>query len=145
MLARKGGVARQQTLRALIDWSFDLLSPQERRFFMRLGIFAGSFTLEAATAVCPADEGPSVLEGLDALVDKSLLVVETRRDDQRTFRLFGSIRSYARDRLAASGELEAIEVRHRDYYLSVAAAAEAVKAALIAAMHATLPSVRATS
>ena len=128
VLARKGGVARQQTLRALIDWSFDLLSPQERRFFMRLGIFAGSFTLEAATAVCPADEGPSVLEGLDALVDKSLLVVETRRDDQRTFRLFGSIRSYARDRLAASGELEAIEVRHRDYYLSVAAAAEAVKA-----------------
>ena len=129
VLARKGGAARQQTLRALIDWSFDLLSPQERRFFMRLGIFAGSFTLEAATAVCPADDaGPSVLEGLDALVDKSLLVVETRRDDQRTFRFFASIRNYARDRLAASGELEAVEVRHRDHYLSVAAAAEAVKA-----------------
>jgi non-specific serine/threonine protein kinase len=129
VLARKGGAARQQTLRALIDWSFELLSPQERCFFMRLGIFAGSFTLEAATAVCPADDaGPSVLEGLDALVDKSLLVVETRRDDQRTFRFFASIRNYARDRLAASGELEAVEVRHRDHYLSVAAAAEAVKA-----------------
>jgi non-specific serine/threonine protein kinase len=130
VLARKGGgVARQQTLRALIDWSFDLLLPQERSFFMRLGIFAGSFTLEAATAVCQEDDaGDTVLEGLEALVDKSLLVVETRRDDQHTFRFFGSIRNYARDRLAASGELEAVEVRHRDYYLAVATAAEAVKA-----------------
>jgi non-specific serine/threonine protein kinase len=128
LLARKGGVARQQTLWALIDWSFTLLSPQERRLFARLGIFAGSFTLEAATAVCPHEDADrSVLDGLEALVDKSLLVVETRSDDRRTFRFFESIRSYARERLTADGELDVVEACHRDYYLAVAAAAEAAR------------------
>jgi diguanylate cyclase (GGDEF)-like protein len=129
LLARKsGGDSRQQTLWALIDWSFELLSEQQRRLFARIGIFAGSFTLEAATAVC-ADEqdDETVLDGLEALIDKSLLVVETRSDDRRTFRFFESLRSYARDRLAGYGELEALEARLRDYYLAVAAAAQAVR------------------
>ncbi len=122
------GTRRQQTLRALIDWSFDLLSPRERTLFMRLGIFAGSFTLEAATAVC-GDDDPSddVFETLDALVDKSLLVVESRRDAQHTFRFFGSIRSYARDRLTTEAEFEAVESRHREYYVAAATAAGAMR------------------
>ncbi|MBC5801436.1 MAG: diguanylate cyclase [Candidatus Eremiobacteraeota bacterium] len=131
LLGRKGSnvAARQQTLRALIDWSFELLSPAERTLFRRLGIFAGSFTFEAASLVCAdEDAGLDVLDTLDALVDKSLLVVETRREGQHTFRFFESIRSYARDRLAASGELEDLEARHREYYRSVAAAADAAKA-----------------
>ena len=131
LLGRKGSnvPARQQTLRALIDWSFELLSPAERTLFRRLGIFAGSFTFEAASAVCADDDaGLDVLDALDALVDKSLLVIETRREGQHTFRFFESIRSYARDRLAASGELDDLEIRHRAYYLSVAAAADAAKA-----------------
>ena len=129
LLARKSdGDARQETLWALIDWSFELLSEQQRRLFARIGIFAGSFSLEAATAVC-ADEGDdeTVLDGLEALIDKSLLVVETRRDDRRTFRFFESLRSYARDRLAGNGELEVLEGRLREYYLAVAAAAQAVR------------------
>ncbi|MDQ2909062.1 MAG: diguanylate cyclase [Candidatus Eremiobacteraeota bacterium] len=131
VLARTGA-GRQQTLRALIDWSFELLSPRERALFTRLGVFAGSFTLEAATAICGDDElceghvdHAAVLGSLDALVDKSLLVVETRRDGAHTFRLFASIRSYARDRLTAAAELESVESRHRDYYLAAATAAEA--------------------
>ena len=128
LLARKGGVARQQTLWALIDWSFELLSARDRRLFARLGIFAGSFTLEAATAVCADDQTDRpVLDGLEALVDKSLLVVETRSDDRRTFRFFESIRSYARERLTAEGELEVVETSYRDYYLAIAAAADALR------------------
>ncbi len=130
LLGRKGsqGAARQQTLRALIDWSFELLSPAECSLFRRLAIFAGSFTFEAASVVCAADDvGFSLLETLDALVDKSLLVLETKREGQHTFRYFESIRSYARDRLAASGELEELEIRHRTYYASVARAVDAAK------------------
>jgi len=130
ILGRKGSsvAARQQTLRALIDWSFELLSPSERTLFRRLGIFAGSFTFEAASAVCAEDGADwDVLDALDALVDKSLLVVETRSGDGRTFRFFESIRSHARDRLAAMGDFEDIALRHREYYARVAAAAYALR------------------
>jgi len=130
LLGRKGShvAARQQTLRALIDWSFELLSRAERSLFRRLAIFAGSFSFEAASAVCADDDaGLRVLEALDALVDKSLLVVETKREGQHTFRFFESIRSYARDRLAASGELEELQIRHRAYYVSVARAVDVAK------------------
>ncbi|MBC5821197.1 MAG: diguanylate cyclase [Candidatus Eremiobacteraeota bacterium] len=130
LLGRKGSnaTARQQTLRALIDWSFELLSPAERALFRRLSIFAGSFTFEAASTVCADDDASfDVLDTLDALVDKSLLVIETKREGQHTFRFFESIRSYARDRLAASGELEELVVRHRTYYAGVGRAVDAAK------------------
>jgi len=130
LLGRKGShvAARQQTLRALIDWSFELLSPAERSLFCRLAVFAGSFTFEAASAVCADDDaGLRVLETLDALVDKSLLVVKTKREGQHTFRFFESIRSYARDRLAASGELEELQIRHRAYYVGVARAVDVAR------------------
>ncbi len=124
-----GAIARQQTLGALIDWSYDLLSSEERTVFRRLGIFAGSFTFEAASAVCADDDGgSSVLDALDALVDKSLLVVEARRQGARTFRFFESIRSYARDRLFTEDEVESVEGHHRAYYLGAATTAAAVRA-----------------
>jgi len=130
LLGRKGPnvTSRQQTLRALIDWSFELLSPAERGLFRRLSIFAGSFTFEAASAVCAGDDASfDVLDTLDALVDKSLLVIETKPQGQHTFRFFESIRSYARDRLAASVELEELELRHRTYYVGVARRVDAAK------------------
>ena len=71
--AKRDLPARQQTLRATLEWSFDLLQPEERVFFRRLGIFAGSFSEHAAAAVV-ADAGLDVLDGLTSLVEKSLLV-----------------------------------------------------------------------
>ncbi len=89
---------RQQTLRALINWSFDLLDEQERAVFRRLSIFAGGWTLQAAAAVCTDDDIDEweVLELLSALVSKSLVVVEPLGDDQR-YRMLNSIRDYARE------------------------------------------------
>ncbi len=114
----RGRLARQQTLRATIDWSFDLLGQPERVLFGRLAIFAGGCTLQAATEVCADEELFDELELLDAissLVDKSLLVVESFGDDQR-YRMLNSIREYGLERLAESGGLETTAGRYASYY-----------------------------
>lgn len=108
---------RQQTLRALIDWSFDLLDERERTVFRRLSIFVGGWTLQAAAAVC-ADPGVDewqVLELLSALVSKSLVTVEPRGDDQN-YRMLNSIREYGRERLAAANEIADTASKHARYY-----------------------------
>lgn len=112
----RGVAARQQTLTASIDWSHDLLDPDERNVFRRLAVFAGGFTLDAVRAVCDAT---AVLEIFARLVDKSLVVAEDGR-----YRLLETIREYAGTRLAEAGELEAARDLHLDYYLGVAEAAE---------------------
>jgi predicted ATPase/DNA-binding CsgD family transcriptional regulator len=110
--APRGVPARQQTLAASVDWSHDLLDPVDREVLHRLSVFAGSFTLAAARAVC----GDDVLEPLGSLVDKSLVVAEEAR-----FRLLETIRSYAAERLTGT---EAARSRHLGYYLALAEAAE---------------------
>ena len=113
---------RQQTLRALIDWSYDLLSEPERLLFCQLSVFAGGWTLEAAEAVCPDLD---VLELLAQLVKKSLVVAEERGDTAETrFRLLETIRQYARDKLLETGRGRAVRDRHLDYYLKFAEAGE---------------------
>ncbi|MGA2761000.1 MAG: adenylate/guanylate cyclase domain-containing protein [Candidatus Cybelea sp.] len=107
---------RHQTMRALIDWSYDLLSPAEQRLFRRLSIFAGGWTLATAGEVCAGDD---VLDLLSALVDKSLVVAEPAGEQQR-YGLLESTREYARERLAESGELEAIARGHAQAYLALA-------------------------
>ncbi len=107
---------RHQTMRALIDWSYDLLSPQEQRLFARLAIFAGGWTLDTAGEVCAGDD---VLELLSALVDKSLIVAEPAGEQQR-YAWLESTREYARERLAQSGELETIARAHAEAYLVLA-------------------------
>jgi predicted ATPase/class 3 adenylate cyclase len=107
---------RHQTMRALIDWSYDLLSAQEQRLFRRLSIFAGGWTLDAAVEVCSGDD---VLDLLSALVDKSLVVAEPGGEQQR-YGSLESTREYARERLAQSGELETIARAHADAYLALA-------------------------
>jgi predicted ATPase/class 3 adenylate cyclase len=108
---------RQQTLRALIDWSFDLLDEQERAVFRRVSVFVGGWTLPAAAAVCTDEriDEWQVLELLSALVSKSLLSVEARDDDQR-YRMLNSIREYSRERLNAADEADSIAARHARYY-----------------------------
>jgi predicted ATPase/class 3 adenylate cyclase/DNA-binding XRE family transcriptional regulator len=116
---------RQQTLRATLSWSEELLQPEEQRLFRRLAVFVGGFTLKAAEAVCAAPEGVpplgvGVLEGLEALVDQSLvqpLDEEGDGDGAERFRLLYVVREYALERLEASGEAEALRRAHAVYYL----------------------------
>ena len=123
LLAHTGGkrLPRQQTLRALIDWSFDLLDEDERTVFRRMSVFAGGCTLEAASAVC-GDETLDewrVFELLSSLVTKSLVVTDAAGDVQR-YRMLNSIRDYAREQLDGSGEFEQAASKHARYYAAFA-------------------------
>ena len=109
--AGRGVDPRQQTLRATIEWSHDLLDEDEQRLFAGLAVFAGGCTLEAAEAVCDAD-----LDTLQSLVDKSLVRVR----DGGGFWMLETIREYAAERLDRSPEAEAARRRHAEYYLAVA-------------------------
>jgi predicted ATPase len=119
---------RQQTLRRAIDWSYELLDEDERTLFRRLGIFVGGCTLEAARAVYDtADEREmDVLEGVTALLDKSLLQREEGNDGRSRFTLLETLREYALERLEASGEYQAVRRQHAAYYRALAEAAEQV-------------------
>lgn len=108
---RRGGPDRQATMRATIGWSYDLLSEIEQAVFRGLGVFAGSFELEAAEAVCGA-----ALDDLQSLIDKSLL----RRDASRRFFLLELTREYALEQLDAAGEETMLHRRHADWYLRLA-------------------------
>ena len=119
---------RHQTLRALIDWSYDLLSPEERSVFDRLSVFAGGWTLNAAEAVASGGDVAQwqVLDLLAALVGKSLVQAEVIRGSTH-YRLLETVRHYAAERLAlrADSDLRDVRVAYRDHYLAVAEAAAA--------------------
>jgi tetratricopeptide (TPR) repeat protein len=111
---------RQQTLRALIDWSYDLLPENERLLLRRLSVFAGSWTLEAAEYVGAGESitDMDVLDLLSHLVNKSLVVVMEPSDHQETrYRMLETIRQYSREKLMESREGDALHDRHLDYYL----------------------------
>lgn len=114
-------VARQQTLRALIDWSYDLLTETERRLLRRLSIFVRGWTLEAAEAVCGGEdiERETILELLAHLVDKSLVVMLDRGGAAR-YSMLETIREYAREKLVDSGEAPDLRKRHFDYFFHYA-------------------------
>jgi predicted ATPase/class 3 adenylate cyclase len=115
-------VARQQTLRALIDWSYDLLSDPERLMFRRLAVFVRGWTLEAAESVCSGDglARDAVLDLLAHLVDKSLVAMQERRGMAR-YSLLETVREYAREKLVDSGEAPTLRQRHVDYFVAFAA------------------------
>ena len=117
---------RQQTLRAAVDWSYSLLDPLERALFNRLAVFAGGWTLEAAEAVGGAEgiDRAEVLGLLERLVDKSLVIAEVDEDGGARYQLLETLRQYGRERLAESGEAEAIERRHAACFLALAEEAE---------------------
>ena len=113
--------ARQQTMSALVGWSYDLLPDDEKAFFRRLAAFAGGMTLESVTAVCAGDELDEwgVLDLLTSLVDKSLLVAEPPEAPTR-YRMLEPIREYARERLGESGETEDAFARHARGFAQIA-------------------------
>jgi predicted ATPase/class 3 adenylate cyclase len=123
---------RQQTLRALIDWSHDLLPEPERALLRRLSVFAGGWALEAADAICAGGQGSAgillpadVIDALTRLVDKSLVVVdENVPGGEARYRLLETIRQYARDRLLESGESALVRDRHLDWFVCLAEEAE---------------------
>jgi predicted ATPase/class 3 adenylate cyclase len=137
---RRTAVPRQQTLQALIDWSWDLLDESDQRLLRRLSVFAGHWTLEAATQVTmdaraegeaesadlptvTADARLATLDGLSRLADRSMIVVE--RAETTRYRMLETIRQYARDRLVGADEASALQTRHLAHYAAIAGEAAA--------------------
>jgi predicted ATPase/DNA-binding CsgD family transcriptional regulator/DNA-binding XRE family transcriptional regulator len=128
---------RQRTMRDAIAWSHDLLAPNEQALFRRLAVFAGGFDLDAAEAVCGSwrvthspspitpDPSHSAFEGIASLFDNSMLVRSMGPGRETRFRMLETIREYALEQLAASGEAESIRQAHADFFLALAEQADA--------------------
>jgi predicted ATPase/DNA-binding SARP family transcriptional activator len=129
----QGAPQRHQTLRATLDWSFDLLSPPERALLRRLSVFAEGWTMEAAEVILPEPSNPGdngqlpthisrekVLDLLSSLVENSLVVCEDGIDGRVRHSLLEIVRQYAADRLQDAGEAETVKVRHADYFVALA-------------------------
>jgi non-specific serine/threonine protein kinase len=117
----RAGPTRQQTLRAALDWSHDLLSDEEQAAFRRLSVLSGTFDIQAAEAVCGDVDLPAsnVLDILTLLVDKSLVVVVASGGSAR-YRLLEPVRQYAASCLAENGETAATRARHASHYTELA-------------------------
>jgi predicted ATPase/DNA-binding winged helix-turn-helix (wHTH) protein len=118
---------RQQTLRATIDWSYDLLSPAEQKLFRRLSVFVGGCNLEGAEAVCDtkADLDLDLLDGMTSIVDKSLIQQLEPAKDESRFGMLQTIREYALEKLEVSGEQASTKRAHAAYCLVLAEEAAA--------------------
>jgi len=110
---------RHRTIRGTLDWSFALLSPLEQRLLERLAVFAGTFSMEAAEAICPDDDlaVEDILDGVSTLVDKSLVVLDTT-DHEARYRLLDTVRQYGEERLRAAGQWEPLRARHAEYFIA---------------------------
>jgi non-specific serine/threonine protein kinase len=117
--------ARHQTLRAMIDWSYGLLDPQEKTLFRRLAIFSGGWTLEAAEGVCAGEDlnVSEVLPVLSHLVDKSISRMDKAHGETR-YTLLETLRQYAHEKLVEAGEVDRMRDRHLAYFVHWAEAAE---------------------
>jgi predicted ATPase/DNA-binding winged helix-turn-helix (wHTH) protein len=127
VLARRNRteLPRHQTLRATIDWSYGLLSPDERRLFNSLAVFAGGWTVAGAITVCSpssgASHGPDEDEFLDVLirlVDKSLVVAGEQPTRERRYRMLETVRQYAREKLDEAEDAVLIRQRHAEFFLN---------------------------
>jgi predicted ATPase len=118
---------RQQTLGSLIDWSYDLLTDAERALFRRLAVFVAGRTVEMAEEVCSGDgvERADVFELLYALVDKSLVMIESGHDGESRYTMLESLWDYADEKMLQQGEIEKYRTRHLDYFVRFAEEAEA--------------------
>jgi predicted ATPase/class 3 adenylate cyclase len=116
---------RQQTLRATISWSWELLSPAEQTLFRRLGVFAGGWTLDAAEAVCNGTGELDVLGGLATLVDKSLVQQREAGAGESRFSMLVTLREFALEQPAGQEETADLQQQHAQYYCTLAEAADA--------------------
>jgi len=116
---------RHQTLRGVIDWSYDLLTKQEQEFLCCLSVFVGGWTLEAAEAVCgEVIQAQEVIDLLTSLVDKSLVEVAEVRGGEARYRMLETMRQYGQERLRQAGQLAAVQQCHARYFAELAEKAE---------------------
>jgi non-specific serine/threonine protein kinase len=115
---------RQQTMRDTIAWSYELLSQAEQKLFRSLTVFAGGFTLEAAEAVCQSDLDLDVLDGLQSLLDKNLIIRKEQPDEEPRFVMLATIKEYGLECLIANKEENEIRNRHANFFLSLSEKAE---------------------
>jgi predicted ATPase/DNA-binding SARP family transcriptional activator/Tfp pilus assembly protein PilF len=122
----RSALPRHQTLRAMIEWSYDLLTEKERILFRRLAVFAGTWTQEAAEEVCSGNgiELSEVLDLLSQLVNKSLLLVEPSQTGETRYHALETIRQYTREKLIESGEEQAVREKYTRWFVELAERAE---------------------
>jgi predicted ATPase/class 3 adenylate cyclase len=119
---RRTALPRQQTLQALIDWSWNLLVDEERVLLRRLSVFSGGWTLEAAQTVTGFDplDAFGVFEGLEQLINKSLVMVQHPLQTEARYRMLESIRQYAQGKLIEAGEAGTLREQHMDHFVALA-------------------------
>lgn len=115
---------RQQTLRATLDWSYELLDQGEKTLFNRMGVFAGGCSLEAADAVCSNGLSIDLFDGLEALLNKSLISKKDDREGEPHFTMLETLREYALEKLEESGEAGQIRAQHAEYFAAFSEQAE---------------------
>jgi predicted ATPase/class 3 adenylate cyclase len=122
----RAALPRHQTLRAMIDWSYDLLSKSERVLLERLTVFAGGWTLEAAEAVCSGTllTRDDILDVLFHLINKSLVISDREQGVETRYQMLETIRQYGKEKLIDSGEIEQVRDKHLEFYLALAEEAE---------------------
>lgn len=117
-VGRNPAVPRHQTLEAALDWSYELLDPDEQLVLRRLAVFSGTFDLDAVSEVCVDRTERPALDLVGSLVEKSLVVSESLTGTVTRYRLLETVRAYAEAKLVEAGEVEATRSRHRDHFLS---------------------------
>jgi len=126
---RRTALERHQTLRAAVDWSYNLLPPEEQTLFRRLSVFVGGWTLEAAESVCGNESSPGVvgdedvLNLLEQLINKSLVITEEEQRESR-YRMLETMRQYASEKLVESGESDQLHSQHLRFFMELAETAE---------------------
>ncbi len=114
--------ARHATMRASLEWSYDHLAPAEQALARRLSVFAGGFSLAAAAQVANGDgDELALLDELTALADRSVIVIERERGREPRYRMLATMREFVLEKLAASGEADAVTLRHRDFFVALGA------------------------
>ena len=126
---RRTALERHQTLRAAVDWSYNLLPPEEQTLFRRLSVFVGGWTLEAAESVCADESSPGAVGGedvlnlLEQLINKSLVITEDEFRESR-FRMLETMRQYASEKLVESSESDTFHNKHLTFFMELAETAE---------------------
>jgi predicted ATPase/Tfp pilus assembly protein PilF len=115
---------RQQTLRGTIDWSYELLTEEEKTLLGRLSVFSGGRTLEAIEEICDSGQDIDALEGVESLLEKSLLRGEEGAGRESRFVMLETVQEYAREKLEESGEAEETKRLHAEYFLALAQKAD---------------------